>query len=127
MNANSERGIFRKLAWDMNQISTQIRRAPGNAVLRICLFQLLCVKGLWRRALTQLQAAAKLDPAALPMAQTYREATRCEVLRADVVAGRQTDWVGIGSDDWKGLGPREWISEAGSHPLLDVRQMRFSD
>jgi type VI secretion system protein ImpE len=243
----------------MEQISAQIRRAPGNAALRVCLFQLLCVQGQWQRALTQLQAAAQLDPAAVPMAQTYREAIRCEMLRAEVFAGRrtpqtigepprwlslliealhlvaigeegraaalraeafeaaettpveidgapsawiadadsrlgpiceiilngqyywlpfsligelcfeqpedlrdlvwtptrltlanggsqvalipsrypgseqderfrlcrQTDWVGIGPDAWKGLGQREWISEAGSHPLLDVRQLRF--
>jgi len=125
VNANSERGMLRKLPWEMDQISAQIRGEPGNAALRICLFQLLGVQGLWQRALTQLQAAAQLDPAALPMAQTYRETIRCEVLRADVVAGRQTDWVGIGPDDWKGLGPREWIREAGSLPLLDVRQLRL--
>ena len=43
--------------------------------------------GEWDRALTQLTAAAELDPLAVPMAQTYRAAIRCEMLRERVFAG----------------------------------------
>ncbi len=47
---------------------------PSDARLRVFLFQLLSVLGQWGRALNQLSVAAELDAAALPMAQTYREA-----------------------------------------------------
>ena len=40
--------------------------------------------GQWERALNPLEVAATLDPGALAMAQTYREALRCELLRAQV-------------------------------------------
>ena len=43
----------------------------------------------WDRALSQLQVAAQLSPLAIPMAQTYREAIRCELYRAEVFAGRR--------------------------------------
>ena len=51
---------------------------------------MFCVFGEWERAVTQLDAAAQLDPIALPMAQAYRAAIRCEMLRARVFAGART-------------------------------------
>ncbi len=46
--------------------------------------------GQWDRALTQLDVAADLDAGALAMAQMYREAIRCERLRAEVFDGRKS-------------------------------------
>jgi type VI secretion system protein ImpE len=40
--------------------------------------------------LTQLKVAADLDPKAIPMRETYKEALACEVLRGEVFAGRRT-------------------------------------
>lgn len=71
----------------------RIRAAPGDARLRTFLFQLLAVTGDWERALAQLQVAGELDASALPMVQTYREAIRCEALRAEIFAGRATPLV----------------------------------
>lgn len=71
-------------------LQSAIRLAPADASLRVYLFQLLCVLGDWTKALAQLQTAARLDPAAVPMAQSYREVIRCEVLRAAVWAGHKT-------------------------------------
>lgn len=79
-----------KLSQALVALQDQVRKDASNASLRIFLFQLLCVMGQWNRALTQLDVAAELDAAALPMAQTYRTAIRCEALRADVFAGRRT-------------------------------------
>ena len=45
--------------------------------------------GDWKRAVTQLKLSAELDPMALPMAQTYREAIICEVFREKVFAGEK--------------------------------------
>ena len=42
------------------------------------------------KALEQLQLCAQLDPSCEPMARAYREAIRCEVLRAEVFAGKKS-------------------------------------
>jgi type VI secretion system protein ImpE len=68
----------------------------------VFLFQLLSVLGQWDRALTQLNVAAELDAGTLAMAQMYREAIRCEQLRAEVFAGRTSPLV-FGE-------PAEWIA-----------------
>ena len=70
-------------------LQDQVRAEPGDAKLRIFLFQLLCVMGDWKRAITQLKLCAELDPLAIPMAQTYREGIICEVFREKVFAGEK--------------------------------------
>jgi type VI secretion system protein ImpE len=87
----------------LQQLQAQIRAQPGDARLRTFLFQLLAVRGDWQRALEQLTLAAQLDPKALLMAQTYREAVRCELLRAKVVAGETSPMVLGEPDPWLGL------------------------
>lgn len=74
---------------ELARLSNEIRANPGDARLRTYLFQLSALRGQWERALSQLQLAAQIDKAALPMAQTYREAIRCEIFRAEVFAGRR--------------------------------------
>jgi type VI secretion system protein ImpE len=73
----------------LTQLQSEVRKRPADARLRIFLFQLLCVRGEWNRALTQLNVAGELDPGALLMVQTYREALRCEVYRAQVFEGKR--------------------------------------
>ncbi|TFW31993.1 virulence protein SciE type [Massilia horti] len=80
-----------------------VRAEPACARHRIFLFQLLAVLGQWDRALTQLNMAAHLDANALPMAQVYREAIRCEVLRAEIFAGRRTPLVFGEPQAWLGM------------------------
>ena len=77
------------LAEALAQLQSEVRKEPGNAAYRVFLFQLLCVLGDWNRALGQLAVAGDLDPRALAMVQTYREALRCEVFRAEVFASRR--------------------------------------
>jgi type VI secretion system protein ImpE len=74
----------------LEKLKQEVRKAPRDARLRVFLFQLFCVFAEWDRALTQLTVAAELDPASLPMAQTYRAVIRCEVLRERVFAGTRT-------------------------------------
>ncbi|MES2259287.1 MAG: type VI secretion system accessory protein TagJ [Pseudomonadota bacterium] len=78
-----------KLAAALVALQDSVRKDPSNAKYRTFLFQLLSVQGQWNRALTQLNVAAELDAAALPMAQTYREAIQCEALRADIFSGKR--------------------------------------
>ena len=70
-------------------LQDQVRANPGDAKLRIFLFQFLCVQGDWKRAITQLKLCAELDPMAIPMAQAYREGIICEVFREKVFAGEK--------------------------------------
>ncbi len=92
-----------KLQEALAALQDQIRADPSDAKLRIFLFQLLAVEGNWERALTQLNVAAELDPAALAMAQMYREAIRCELLRSEVFAGKRTPMVFGEPSEWIGL------------------------
>lgn len=83
-------------------LQAEVRARPADAKLRIFLFQLLCVMGDWKRAVTQLKVSAELDPLATPMAQTYREAIICEVYRAKVFAGTKDPLI-FGE-------PQEWLA-----------------
>lgn len=83
-------------------LQARVRKSPADAKLRIFLFQLLCVRGEWTRALTQLKVVGELDDAAMPMVQSYREAIACELLRERVFAGTKAPLV-FGE-------PAEWIA-----------------
>lgn len=91
------------IAAALKLLQDQVRSLPADAKLRIFLFQLLSVTGQWERALNQLDVAATLDPSALAMAQMYREALRCEVLRADVFAGKRSPMVFGEPEQWLAL------------------------
>lgn len=84
-------------------LQDQVRLKPGDARLRVFLFQLLCVLGQWERALNQLDTAANLDPAALAMQQMYGGAIKCELLRAEVFRGHKAPMVFGQPDAWLAL------------------------
>jgi type VI secretion system protein ImpE len=85
------------------QLQEQIRNQPADAALRIFLFQLLCVRGEWERALNQLKVACGLDASALAMAQMYGEAVRCEAIRKDVFDGKKAPLVFGEPEQWLAL------------------------
>jgi type VI secretion system protein ImpE len=87
----------------LRNLQEQVRKEPSKAELRVFLFQLLAVMGQWERAHTQLNVAADLDPKALAMAQMYREAISCELLRADVFGGRKSPVVFGEPEEWLAL------------------------
>jgi type VI secretion system protein ImpE len=84
-------------------LQEQVRAKPGDAKLRVFLFQLLCVRGEWERALNQLKVATELDASALAMAQMYGEAVRCEAIRRDVFEGRKAPMVFGEPEQWLAL------------------------
>ncbi len=90
-----------KLDQALAQLQLQVRNTPSKVELRIFLFQLLAVMGQWQRALTQLTVAGELDAGALAMVQTYREAIRCEVLRAEVFAGKRSPQLFGKPEQWE--------------------------
>jgi len=86
----------------LSDLQTKIRADPGDAKLRIFLFQLLCVLGQWNRALEQLQICAQLDSSSATMAQTYREVIRCEIYREKVFSGHYRPQFLGQPDEWIG-------------------------
>jgi type VI secretion system protein ImpE len=71
-------------------LQAQVREKPGDAKLRVFLFQLLSVLGQWERAMAQLDVCGQLDHGTLAMVNTYREAIKCEAVRGAVFAGKTT-------------------------------------
>ncbi len=92
-----------KLQDTLKQLQDEVRAKPADAKLRVFLFQLLSVLGSWGRALTQLDVAGDLDAGTLAMVQTYREALRCEALRAEVFAGKRSPLVFGDPEPWVAL------------------------
>ena len=84
-------------------LQAQVRKQPADPRLRIFLFQLLCVLGQWERALNQLKVAAEMDPNSATMMATYKEVLRCEMLRAEVFAGKQSPLLFGKPDEWMAL------------------------
>jgi len=78
----------------------EVRASPRDPKLRTFLFQMFCVTGEWERALTQLSVVAEFDKLALPMAQAYQMAIRCEVLREKVFRGERMPTVFGDPGDW---------------------------
>ncbi len=87
----------------LHLLQESVRLNPGDAKLRIFLFQLLLVLGQWERAQVQLGVAAELDASALPMAQMYGDAIRCEAQRARVFSGSSAPMVFGQPDEWLAL------------------------
>jgi type VI secretion system protein ImpE len=81
-------------------LTEQVRNDPSKAELRTFMFQLLSVLGQWERAITQLNVAAELDSDAMLMAQVYRPALNCEVLRANVFQGKRSPLIFGEPLDW---------------------------
>lgn len=109
----------------LEKLQEQIRKKPADSALRVFLFQLLCVRGEWERALSQLSVAAELDAAALPMAQMYREAIRCELLRAEVFAGRKSPMILGQPEQWLALLIESLLTQDSAAHSGDLRARAF--
>ncbi|MFP7675223.1 type VI secretion system accessory protein TagJ [Marivita sp. S0852] len=118
-------------AGDLNgtlaSLQDAVRAKPEDAKLRIFLFQLLCVMGDWKRAITQLKLCAQLDASALPMAQTYREAIICEVFREKVFAGEKDPLIFGQPQDWVALLAEALKAQASGNAdhAAQLRQQAF--
>jgi len=87
----------------LEALQDAVRARASDPKLRIFLFQLLAVRGDWKRAITQLKVCAELDPLATTMAQTYREGIICEVYREKVFAGEKAPLIFGEPDQWVAL------------------------
>ena len=84
-------------------LTAEIRKKPADSKLRVFLFQLLCIRGEWDRALTQLKVCGEMAPETMPMVQSYREAIACELVRESVFAGEKAPLVFGEPDQWVAL------------------------
>lgn len=74
----------------LTALQAMIRQSPGDAKLRIFLFQLLCVNGAWERARNQLDVVAELSVEAQLMAAIFKPLITLEAFRAQVFAGQRS-------------------------------------
>ncbi|HEY5891845.1 MAG TPA: type VI secretion system accessory protein TagJ [Chthoniobacterales bacterium] len=81
---------------------TAVRKNPSDSQARIFLFQLQCVLGNWEKALTQLQVLSEMDADCMLLAQIFRPILGCEMLRADVFAGKRTPIIFGEPEEWMG-------------------------
>ncbi|MFH1843614.1 MAG: type VI secretion system accessory protein TagJ [bacterium] len=87
----------------LSRLQDRVRNEPANAKHRIFLFQLLAILGDWNRALNQLNVLKEMSPETIPMVVTYREAIRCEMLRAEIFAGQRSPVVFGEPESWTAL------------------------
>jgi len=87
----------------LTRLQAQVRKEPANPKYRVFLFQLLAIRGDWNRAMTQLNVLKDMDASTIPMAQAYAEALKCEVLRADIFAGRRSPLIFGDPEQWIAL------------------------
>ncbi len=104
-------------------LQEQVRSSPSDAKLRIFLFQLLAVMGQWNRALVQLRLAGELQASALAMVQMYSAAIHCELLRAEVFAGKRSPLIFGQPDEWLAL-LVESLLACGQGRLADAEALR---
>ncbi len=115
------------LSGALAELTEEIRNDPADAGKRLFLFQLLCVTGDWRRAMTQLNVAADMRADYKLMAGACRALLNCEVFRAEVFSGDRDPLV-LGE-------PEEWmvwmiqacrLSAAKAHgPAAELRNRAF--
>ena len=111
----------------LQEVQEQIRNRPEDSHYRAFLFQLLAVFGQWERALHQLNVLSNLETSAWPMVHLYREAIRCEVLRADVFAGRRQPLIFGEPPAWLALvlASLRLMAEGQYTQALALRQQAF--
>lgn len=77
----------------MADLQQAVRNNPADAGSRVFLFQILCVLGQWKRALTQLDVLASASSDHLLLARIFQPVLQCEMLREEVFAGNFTPLV----------------------------------
>lgn len=110
-------------------LQEKVRSNPADPKLRIFLFQLLCVLGDWKRAITQLKLSAEMDESATMMARTYREAIICEVYREKVFAGQKEPLIFGEPQEWLALliEAQKVLARGDAQKAADLRARAFDE
>lgn len=91
------------LSGSLENLKERIRKEPAMPELRTYLFQLLCVNGEYKRAMTQLNLAADMDDENKLMARACGPLLNCEMLREEIFNGRHSPLVFGEPETWMGL------------------------
>ncbi|MEM7440308.1 MAG: type VI secretion system accessory protein TagJ [Pseudomonadota bacterium] len=110
-------------------LTAEVRKKPADAKLRVFLFQFLCIRGEWDRALTQLKVCGEMDPSTLPMVQSYREAIGCELVREKVFAGETAPLIFGEPAEWVALMVQavQALAQGNPEAAAEVRAKAFED
>jgi type VI secretion system protein ImpE len=110
-------------------LQQEIRSKPGDAKLRIFLFQLLSVLGKWEKALTQLNVLRDLDADGVILAQIFTPAVQCEMLRAEVFSGHRSPLIFGEPMEWIGLMVKanQLLAQGQLEPAVELRNQAFDD
>ena len=108
-------------------LQDNIRAAAANPAFSSFLFQLLSVRGEWKRAIAQLKLSAEMDDVATQMAQTYREGIICEVYREKVFSGEKDPLIFGEPDEWIALMVEAMKANVAGQPeqAADTRARAF--
>jgi len=87
----------------LTDLQNAIRDKPEDSRLRVFLFQLQCALGRWDKALTQLQLLESLNDETMLLAQIFGPVINCEMLRAEIFAGKRTPIIFGEPMEWVGL------------------------
>ena len=111
----------------LEELQNQIRNHPENSQYRVFLFQLLAILGQWKRALSQLDVLDNLEQSTWPMVHIYREAIRCEILRAEIFAGRRKPMIFGEPPQWMAflLESLRLVGEAQYGQAIELRNQAF--
>jgi type VI secretion system protein ImpE len=85
------------------RVQDDVRHNAADPRVRVFLFQILCVMGQWKRALTQLDVLAGMGADHLMLARIFEPVVRAELVREQVFEGRQTPSVFGEPQPWMGL------------------------
>jgi type VI secretion system protein ImpE len=84
----------------LQALQDQVRKNPTDAKLRVFLFQLFAINGLWKRAQIQLELAGEMDIECFPMVQAYRDVLNCELHREAVFQGKSKPLIFGEPEEW---------------------------
>ena len=112
----------------LQHLTAAVRAEPADGKLRIFMAQLLCVLGQWGRAHTQLNVVADMNAETVPMRETVGHAIRCELMRAQVFAGKRTPMVFGQPDEWLALLIESLLQQGhGNQPMAEDLARRAYD
>ena len=116
-----------KVVEAMAALHNEVRAAPNDAKLRVFLFQLMAVQGLWERAATQLKVCSDQDPSTLLMTQVCGPALAAENLRAEIFAGKRSPLLLGQPEEWVGtlLQANKHFAEGHFDAARELREKAF--
>jgi len=89
-----------RLAEALATLKDEVRRSPAQVELRVRLFALNCILGLWEKALADLAAIKSMDSSWTLPAQLYQTLILAEQLRREVFLGKARPQILGEPDAW---------------------------